>query len=110
MYAPKNDTFNDLEFGGKSRLLITPESMRLGFIRKVYSILSVQLLMSAITAISFSFVQPIHDFVMSSPGMFTAAMILPIVFILLLFCFKNTYPINFTLLGLFTILRATLWA
>ena len=65
-----------------------------GFIRKVYSILSMQLLVTVAGAAFFMLHTPTREFVLSTPSMFYAAMFLPIGFIFALMCYKDQHPTN----------------
>lgn len=87
------------------------QKVRIGFIRKVYGILLVQLtftfLLTLISVASPSFSQ----FQISSPGFFWLAIIGSIVFTILIFCFRKlarTVPINYILLSGFTLCEAYL--
>lgn len=87
------------------------EKVRIGFIRKVYGILLVQLtftfLLTLISVLSPSFSQ----FQLNSPGFFWLAIIGSIVFTILICCFRKlarTVPTNYLLLFGFTFCEAYL--
>ena len=63
-----------------------------GFIRKVYAILSIQLVVTVIGAATCMLHEGTRNFVLSTPSMFYAAMFLPIGFIFALMCYKNQHP------------------
>eukprot|EP01138_Halocafeteria_seosinensis_P004756 gb/GECG01004863.1/.p1 GENE.gb/GECG01004863.1/~~gb/GECG01004863.1/.p1 ORF type:complete len:311 (+),score=12.27 gb/GECG01004863.1/:1-933(+) len=100
-----------LSAGEQQALDAADKAVRMGFIRKVYAILIVQLLFTfGITAI-FTFVESVKDFVQSSPGLFWLAWILSIGFLITLACVPSVarkYPQNYVCLALFTIFEAYL--
>mmetsp|Transcript_12078 Transcript_12078/g.28006 ORF Transcript_12078/g.28006 Transcript_12078/m.28006 type:complete len:245 (-) Transcript_12078:324-1058(-) len=79
-----------------------PPEIRAGFLRKVYSILSFQLLVTAAGAATFMFHEPTRHFVLTNGVMFYAAIFAPFVFLLALSSFRNSHPTNIVLLGAFT--------
>ena len=76
--------------------------MRAGFIRKVYGILSVQLLFTVASSAFFMFHAPTRNFVLANRdgAMFMA--LAPFPFLLALYCYKDRHPLNLGLLGGFT--------
>ena len=86
-------------------------SIRHGFIRKVYAILSVQLLVTLGFIALFVFVDDIRLYVEDQPWMLIVAMILTFVLLIALVCFESLRrqtPTNFILLGLFTLCESFL--
>jgi len=77
--------------------------VKAGFIRKVYGILAIQLLMTVLGAATFMFHSPTRYYVLSHPEMMMTAAFLPFGFLLGLFCYKDKHPINMALLGGFTL-------
>ncbi|KAL6191086.1 hypothetical protein ACLB2K_037478 [Fragaria x ananassa] len=77
--------------------------LRWGFIRKVYGILSAQLLLT--TAISFVTVlyTPVNDLLKGSPGLLMFFAFLPLVLLWPLHVYQQRHPLNFVFLGLFTL-------
>jgi len=111
---PKNTDYksvpqeNDIEQGGLYKEDFDLQ-LRLGFIRKVYGILSAQLLftffMCLIACSSDSFVQ----FQRNNIGLLFVAVILSIVIMITLMCFPayaKKVPTNYVLLGVFTLCEA----
>eukprot|EP01138_Halocafeteria_seosinensis_P004759 gb/GECG01004866.1/.p1 GENE.gb/GECG01004866.1/~~gb/GECG01004866.1/.p1 ORF type:complete len:323 (+),score=24.25 gb/GECG01004866.1/:1-969(+) len=85
--------------------------LRLGFIRKVYGILIVQLLFSFGITTVFMFVGSVKDFVQQSPVLFWLAFFLTLGFMAALLCCPNVarkYPRNYMCLLLFTVFEAYL--
>jgi len=89
------------------------ESDRLGFIRKVYSILSAQLLFTAFLSLFAFLVEPYREFLQESLWFIIICLVGTIVTVLLLFCVPSLarkYPTNFMLLTLFTLFEGLLLA
>lgn len=76
------------------------------FIRKVYAILTVQLLMTtALSAVSF-FSAPFRTWIQSNQWMMWVSLFGAIGFMLLTFWKRKSYPLNLVFLGVFTALEA----
>ena len=83
--------------------------VRMPFIRKVYAILSVQLIFSAGLVALSVFNNDYRDFVMAYPVVLFTAIILSIILMYALVCYKvcaRKVPLNFILLSLFTVCEA----
>ncbi|GLJ12024.1 hypothetical protein SUGI_0182300 [Cryptomeria japonica] len=101
----------DLESGGGGRALYPDQPvyetpLRWAFIRKIYTILSLQLLLTIAVAAVMVFVHPIaHFFVSTAAGL--AVYIILIICALVLLCplsfYAQTHPVNLILLALFTL-------
>jgi len=76
--------------------------VKAGFIRKVYGILSIQLLFTVASAAFFMFHEPTRLWVIGSPGTLMTASLLPFGFLGALHCYKDRHPLNMALLGGFT--------
>lgn len=94
---------NEVQFGVVG---FDDKSIRLGFIRKVFAILALQMLVTvAITAV-FVLHQPTKDYVQSSLSTYLAAYVVFIVLYFVLSCctkLARKHPMNLILLGLFTL-------
>merc|ERR1712072_259296 len=77
--------------------------VKAGFLRKVYSLLSLQLLFTVASSAFFMFHEPTRYFVLANQGMLVGAAIAPLPFILLLHCYQYRHPLNLALLGGFTL-------
>ncbi|MCO5575519.1 hypothetical protein L7F22_029320 [Adiantum nelumboides] len=77
-------------------------AMRWAFIRKVYSILSMQLILTAIVAGIVAFYHPVSDFLVRTPGLIIGIAFLPFIILCPLYCYREKFPINLILLALFT--------
>jgi len=106
METPRSAPYDDLESQGKQSVSSLDVIIRAGFIRKVYSILSIQLVVTAITAATFMLHDGTREYVLHTPSMFYAAMFLPLGFIMALYCYKNKHPHNMYILGGFTLCEA----
>jgi FtsH-binding integral membrane protein len=102
-WKPSNYT-NDIETGMHYKIN-TELTMRLGFIRKVYGILSIQLLLTTIVCL-ISMTSPLFaSFQHSHPAILWLSMIASIVIMLVICCVPGmgkTVPINYILLFSFT--------
>ncbi|XP_059438386.1 protein LIFEGUARD 2 [Corylus avellana] len=99
---------SDLEVGARPlypMMLESPE-LRWSFIRKIYSILAVQLLVTiAVGAVVVS-VPPIATFFVSTGGglaLYIVLIILPFLVLCPLYYYHQKHPLNYFLLGIFTI-------
>lgn len=80
--------------------------LRWAFIRKIYAIVSMQLLLTVAVAGVIVFVRPIAVFFVSTtPGLvlYIVLLITPFIVMLPLYYFHQKHPLNFLLLGLFTV-------
>ncbi|XP_073053826.1 protein LIFEGUARD 4-like [Primulina eburnea] len=98
----------DVELGNAGQLypgMVEDPQMRWGFIRKVYSILCVQLLLTFGVAIAMFMVHPVREFMRTPNGLYVmiAAMVLTFVLCMMMFCFSKRHPWNYVILFLFTI-------
>ncbi|KAJ3112602.1 Transmembrane BAX inhibitor motif-containing protein 4 [Phlyctochytrium bullatum] len=82
------------------------EAIRMNFVRKVYSILAVQLGLTTVVTALFLFSEPIKAFVQSNPALVFASSILALVVLVALFFFRRSHPTNMYLLIAFTLLEA----
>ncbi|KAL8170301.1 hypothetical protein V2J09_022105, partial [Rumex salicifolius] len=103
---------NDLEAGTTSLLyptMLEPPELRWGFIRKIYSIITIQLLATIAVSAVVVTVHPITNFLTSTTaGLFVYILILITPFIVLwpLYYYHQRHPVNYLLLGIFTIALA----
>ncbi|KAF3341733.1 BI1-like protein [Carex littledalei] len=82
----------------------SPEK-RWAFLRKVYSILAIQMLLTVVVASTVVYVQPVNLFV-STPGglvLYISSLILPIIVLCHLYFFYQSYPVNLFSLGAFIV-------
>jgi len=80
--------------------------VRHGFIRKVYAILAVQLAFTFAVTFVFVLSSDVIKWVRANPGVYIAALVLQIVFMIALVCFRENarkVPLNYILLAAFTV-------
>uniref|UniRef100_A0A0C9RHZ3 TSA: Wollemia nobilis Ref_Wollemi_Transcript_19177_1334 transcribed RNA sequence n=1 Tax=Wollemia nobilis TaxID=56998 RepID=A0A0C9RHZ3_9CONI len=95
----------DLESGGTlyPGISLQDNELRWAFIRKVYSILSLQLLLTVVVAATVVLYSPLTLFIAGTPGLLLGISILPLILMCPLYCYHQKHPINLVLLGLFTV-------
>jgi len=82
------------------------KSVRLGFIRKVYGILTFQLLLTVLIAGTFMKVTSVREFVMGNRWILYSAMIMSFGLLFALMAKKDEHPTNMYLLTAFTAVEA----
>jgi len=82
-------------------------ALRLGFIRKVYGILSAQLLLTTAVAGFVMFTPGLKETLAATPGLMTVTSLLPLVGMIPLYCYRNSHPLNLVYLGLWTLCIST---
>ncbi|XP_072984708.1 BI1-like protein [Typha latifolia] len=95
----------DLEAGGSlyPGLSRGESELRWGFVRKVYGILTAQLLLTTAVSAATVLYAPINTLLAGSPGFALALAILPFVLLCPLYHYQQRHPLNFVFLGLFTL-------
>ncbi|XP_003385460.1 PREDICTED: protein lifeguard 4-like [Amphimedon queenslandica] len=78
-------------------------ALRLGFLRKVYGILTAQLCLTLIVGIACMTSQTVKGFVQGSPVLIIGLTIGALVSLIALIVMRHQTPINFILLGIFTL-------
>ncbi|KAL8490901.1 hypothetical protein ACS0TY_022777 [Phlomoides rotata] len=106
-----NNNKYDIERGSGGQLypgMLENPQMRWGFIRKVYSILCVQLLITFGIALAMTLLQPVRQFMRTQTGMYCmiAAIILTFILLFVMLCVSQRHPWNYVVLFLFTIAMA----
>ncbi|XP_072935608.1 protein lifeguard 4-like [Epargyreus clarus] len=111
MYAQE-----DCELGGKesieddfayrNNVMNASKEIRLGFIRKVYGLLTVQLLATLAIAAVFLLVKPVQAFIHSNDWMMFIAFILSMGTLFALIAKRRDHPANLYLLAAFTVIQA----
>eukprot|EP00624_Nannochloropsis_granulata_P003116 evm.model.NODE_25904_length_47336_cov_19.557947.6 len=103
---------HDVEAGGFGEQTVSPfmakadKQMRMAFIRKVYTILSCQLLLSAFFCAYVTLDGAANAFVLSHQGLYVLGIVASVVVLLLLMCYRNYYPVNLGLLAIWTFCEA----
>lgn len=99
---------NDLESGARPlypMMLESPE-LRWAFIRKIYSIISIQLLATIAVAATIVSVRPIALFFVTTGAglaLYIILIIMPFIVLCPLYYYHQKHPVNYLLLGVFTI-------
>nr|XP_018682337.1 PREDICTED: uncharacterized protein LOC103999660 isoform X1 [Musa acuminata subsp. malaccensis] len=87
-------------------VMLEPPELRWSFIRKIYSILSAQMLITVAVAAAVVSIHPVSHFFVSSSaglGLYVFLIILPFFVICPLYYYYQHYPLNYLLLGIFTV-------
>mmetsp|Transcript_4975 Transcript_4975/g.18002 ORF Transcript_4975/g.18002 Transcript_4975/m.18002 type:complete len:294 (-) Transcript_4975:144-1025(-) len=90
-------------------LAFQDRQVRLGFVKKVYGILTVQLLVTLAVVCYFTFSDAAGDWVRRNPNVYNAALALSFVTLIALACcsgVRRSYPMNYITLGVFTAVEA----
>ncbi|KAJ8766331.1 hypothetical protein K2173_022390 [Erythroxylum novogranatense] len=97
----------DLETGNGETLYpglgLGEDQLRWGLIRKVYSILSVQLVLTTVVSAVTVLYAPINDLLRGSAGLLLLLCILPFFLVMVLHAYHQKHPVNLILLGVFTV-------
>lgn len=102
--------YQDLEAGG-GEFEFSDTSIRHGFIKKVYAILSVQLAITVGIISAFNFSTDIEEYIRHNDWVFWVAFALTFVIIIALSCggnLRRTFPINIIALLMFTVCEGVL--
>ncbi|KAF6209752.1 hypothetical protein GE061_015501 [Apolygus lucorum] len=105
-YGGKNDEGIQDDFMYRNNVHNASVQIRLGFLRKVYSLLFVQLLLTTIIGFTLISVGPAKLFVQENTWMITLGFISNIVILIALHIKRKETPINFILLAIFTVVEA----
>ncbi|CAL9145719.1 unnamed protein product [Musa hybrid cultivar] len=87
-------------------VMLEPPELRWSFIRKIYSILSAQMLITVAVAAAVVSIHPVSHFFVSSSaglGLYVFLIILPFFVMCPLYYYYQHYPLNYLLLGIFTV-------
>lgn len=104
-----NDYANDFSYG--TSVATCEPNIRLGFIRKVYGILAVQLAITTAICTLFMLVTPLRNLAIAGYGVITIASTIGTFGTLLaLMVYKDSHPVNMQLLAGFTVCESLLMA
>ncbi|KAK2194240.1 hypothetical protein NP493_1g05002 [Ridgeia piscesae] len=104
--SEKHSIIDDFAYG--SNVASSAVYVRMGFLRKVYGILSVQLLFTTLVGAFFMMCEPVKEFVQNSQALLLVSAILSFVLIFALMVKSRETPTNYILLALFTICESFL--
>lgn len=102
---------HDIESGYSQATSVATASplVRLAFLRKVYTILAFQLLITSAISGLFMFIAPLRHFVLAASGvLLIVSMIATFGSLFALMAKKDSYPLNMHLLGVFTVAESML--
>lgn len=105
-HAPPSAATGDLGYVGYD----LEKQLRLGFIRKVYGILSLQLALTCGMCAVFVFVDPVRNYMLTHSWPFYTSMFGGLALLFVMFCYQNVHPANVILLTLWTISEAVIVA
>lgn len=103
-HYPMSSIVDDFNYG--SNVASASIHIRMDFLRKVYSILSVQIILTTVTAAVFLYCEPIKTFVHESPALLLICAIGSLGTIIALTIYRHQHPLNLYLLFGFTLLEA----
>ncbi|KAM5171137.1 protein lifeguard 4 [Mantella aurantiaca] len=101
---PRSSIVDDFNYG--SNVASASIHIRMDFLRKVYTILSVQILLTTVTSAVFLYFDSVKTFVHESPALVLLCVIGSLGTIIALTIYRHQHPVNLYLLFLFTILEA----
>ncbi|XP_042325867.1 protein lifeguard 4 [Sceloporus undulatus] len=101
---PRASIEDDFNYG--TNVASASVHIRLAFLRKVYSILSVQIFLTTVTSAVFLYSSTIRTFVHESPALLLVSLLGSLVMIVALTLYRHKHPVNLYLLFGFTILEA----
>ncbi|CAK9147017.1 unnamed protein product [Ilex paraguariensis] len=98
---------NDLELGSRPLYptMLESSELRWAFIRKIYSIVAIQLLLTIAVGAVVVYVRPVAEFFVTTGAglaLYIILVIAPFMVLLPLYYYHQYYPVNYLLLGIFT--------
>ncbi|KAF3859454.1 Transmembrane BAX inhibitor motif-containing protein 4 [Dissostichus eleginoides] len=101
---PRTSIEDDFNYG--TNVATASVQIRMDFLRKVYTLLSLQIILTTATSALFMFCQPIKDFVHTSPAVVLVSALGSLVILVALAVYRHKHPVNLYLLAVFTLLEA----
>ncbi|XP_060745688.1 protein lifeguard 4 [Tachysurus vachellii] len=101
---PRSSIEDDFNYG--TNVATASVHIRMDFLRKVYTILSVQIILTTALSALFMFCEPIKNFLHSSPSLVLLSAIGSLFLIIALAIYRHQHPVNLYLLLAFTVLEA----
>ncbi len=90
----------------KTTVAQSTQDVRLAFVRKVYGLLTLQLMITVVVSLIMYLVEPIRLYVLQSPWFVPITSISSIIMIIFLFITREKYPLNLIMLFFFTVLMS----
>ncbi|XP_044279016.1 protein lifeguard 4 isoform X2 [Varanus komodoensis] len=101
---PRTSIEDDFNYG--TNVASASVHIRMAFLRKVYSILSIQIFLTTVTSAVFLYSNTIRAFVHDSPALLLISLLGSLVVIVALTLYRHQHPVNLYLLFGFTLLEA----
>ncbi|XP_049617258.1 protein lifeguard 4 [Syngnathus scovelli] len=101
---PRSSIEDDFNYG--TNVATASVQIRMDFLRKVYTLLSLQIILTTGTSALFMFSQTIKDFVHASPAVVLVSALGSLALLLALAVYRHKHPVNLYLLFVFTLLEA----
>ncbi|KAA0720930.1 Protein lifeguard 4 [Triplophysa tibetana] len=101
---PRSSIEDDFNYG--TNVASASVHIRMDFLRKVYTILSLQIIMTTVVSGVFMLCDPIKSFVHSSPALVLISAVGSLILLLALAVYRHQHPINLFLLFGFTLLES----
>lgn len=101
---PRSSIEDDFNYG--TNVATASLQIRMDFLRKVYSLLSLQMVLTTATSTLFMFSQTIRELVHNSPGLVLLLALVSLAVLLALAVYRHQYPVNLYLLLGFTLLES----
>ncbi|XP_030576280.1 protein lifeguard 4 [Archocentrus centrarchus] len=101
---PRSSIEDDFNYG--TNVATASVQIRMDFLRKVYTLLSLQVILTTATSAVFMFSQTIRDFILASPAVVLVSSLLSLALLLALAVYRHQHPANLYLLFTFTLLEA----
>uniref|UniRef100_A0A3B4V2Y2 Transmembrane BAX inhibitor motif containing 4 n=1 Tax=Seriola dumerili TaxID=41447 RepID=A0A3B4V2Y2_SERDU len=98
---PRSSIEDDFNYG--TNVATASIHIRMDFLKKVYSLLSLQMILTTATSALFMFSQTIKDFVHASPAVVLVSALGSLVLLLALAVYRHKHPVNLYLLFLSTV-------
>ncbi|XAR57157.1 hypothetical protein NMG60_11025197 [Bertholletia excelsa] len=77
--------------------------LRWGFIRKVYGILAVQLVLTTVVSLVTVLYSPVNELLRGNSGLMLFLLFLPLILLWPLYVYQHKHPLNLAILGAFTV-------
>ncbi|XP_041636191.1 protein lifeguard 4 [Cheilinus undulatus] len=101
---PRSSIEDDFNYG--TNVATASLQIRMDFLRKVYTLLSLQIILTTATSAIFMFSDTIKEFVHHSPAVVLVSAIGSLVLLVALAVYRHQHPVNLYLLLAFTLLEA----
>ncbi|NP_001279731.1 protein lifeguard 4 [Callorhinchus milii] len=103
-HYPRSSIEDDFNYG--SNVASASVHIRMAFLRKVYTILSLQIILTTVTSAVFMYSDTIKDFIHTSPAFVLVPALGSLGLIIALAIYRHQHPINLYLLFAFTLFEA----